>query len=598
MARQPGSGQALTRRELMRRGGAAIAGAAAVGAAGCGAHRPDYGGGPGRRLSWVLDMVQDNAGQPPTRTSFKDPHKLAAYGYDGQIIDDFRPPTTAVTLDSFDAQIFPRGSTARAWVQRNAARIEARLAAIHAAGLKALYHTDLILFPTRLVERHRSLVLDDRGRISLDRPMTRRIQRLILAEVFERFPDLDGLVIRTGEVYLQNLPYHTGNDPITRGAASHLMLLDMLRQEACVKRGKLIFYRTWSFDGFHTVPDYYLDVTNRVRPHPLLTFSIKHTKGDFWRTVPFNPTLGIGRHHQIVEVECQREYEGKAAYPNYIGHGVIDGFQELAGSSPPVGLAGLAGRPQFDGVMTWSRGGGWNGPYIDNELWCDLNVYVVSQWARNRGPSERAVFDAYMTRTELSAPDRARFRQLALVSAGGVLHGHYSTVRRLARLAWTRDMYLGGSDRDLRPDFQAIIERGLVEPVLAEKRRAILLWSRVAALADQIRLPNPAQQSYARVSSRFGLLLFSIIAHGWEVMLRGLHGDLTGHYDATAIRRALRAYDLTWHEYERLRANHGDCPTLYVPYSFQAPAGPRLDPTADPHHGMKPSVDRYRAMLG
>ena len=53
---------------------------------------------------------------------------------------------------------------------------------------------------------------------------------------------------------------------------------------------------------------------------------------DFWRYSAPNPCLGIGRHAQIVEVECQREYEGKGAHPNYIAQGVIDGFAELPAS--------------------------------------------------------------------------------------------------------------------------------------------------------------------------------------------------------------------------------------------------------------------------
>lgn len=581
---------------MIAAGGLTIAALAAGGLTGCAATRPSYDGGPGKRLPWILDMIQDNPGQAPQTSSFRNPHKLRAYGYDGQIVNDFRPPTTAVTLDSLSGEIFPPGSRARAWVQRNAAQIEARTREIHATGLKALYHTDMILLPTRLVELYGDSVLDSRGRISLDRPMTRMILRLILAEVFARFPDLDGLVIRTGEVYLQNLPYHTGSDPITRGAASHLILLGILRQEV-LQRGKLIFYRTWSFDGFSADPAYYLSVTDRVEPHPLLTFSIKHTKLDFWRTIPFNPTLGIGRHRQIVEVECQREYEGKAAHPNYIGNGVIDGFSELRSSPPPIGIADLAGRSQFAGVMTWSRGGGWNGPYITDELWCELNVYVISHWAQNEGPSEQRVFDAYMTRAGLRGLDRMRFRGLALLSATGVLHGHYSTVLHLDSLTWTRDEYLGGSVRDLRPDFDRFIDRGLIAPALAEKANAAAVWREIVHLSDAIALADPADTAYARVSSRYGLLLYSIIAHGWAVMLHGVVGDRTGRYARATIREHLDAYDAAWLAYGRLRAANRSCATLYTPHAFLANTNPRKDPTADPHHGMGPSIERYRRIL-
>ena len=49
--------------------------------------------------------------------------------------------------------------------------------------------------------------------------------------------------------------------------------------------------------------------------------------------VPFNPCIGIGKHQQVVEVQCQREYEGKGAHPNYIAKGVIDGFEEFKKSN-------------------------------------------------------------------------------------------------------------------------------------------------------------------------------------------------------------------------------------------------------------------------
>ncbi|MDE3070381.1 MAG: hypothetical protein KGJ43_06600 [Acidobacteriota bacterium] len=544
-----------------------------------------------------MDMVLDNPGGPPTQSSFKDPRKLASYGYGVQVIGDWRPPTAAVTFGELGEAAFGRAAGAGAWIERTAREIDARTEAAHAAGLRALYHTDMVLLPTALMERHHAELTDSRGRLSLERPLTRELVTRSLAEAFERFPKLDGLVIRTGEVYLQDLPYHSGADPILRGPESHLILLDILRSEACVRRGKLILYRTWAFDGFTTHPTYYLDVADHVEPHPLLAFSIKHTAGDFWRTVAFNPTLGLGRHKQVVEVECQREYEGKGAHPNYIASGVIDGFPELAGAPPPRGLADLAASPTFAGVFTWSRGGGWNGPAITDELWCDMNAYAISQWALARGPSERAVFDSYAARMGLRGVAAERLRRLAELSATAVLHGHYSTVIRLQNLAWTRDEYLGGCDQDLRADFAAILERGLLGPVLAEKAHAVELWREIVRLAGVISPPATGADPYLAVSSRYGLLLFSIVAHGWGVMLLGAEGERTGSYRRAAMARHLDAYDRAWAALSRLRAAQGSGATLYLPYSFRAAQGPRAVPTADPAHGMKPSIDRLRGVI-
>jgi len=52
-------------------------------------------------------------------------------------------------------------------------------------------------------------------------------------------------------------------------------------------------------------------MTDQIEPHDLLYFSIKHSIADFFRPAIWNPSLGVGKHAQIVEVELQREYEGK-----------------------------------------------------------------------------------------------------------------------------------------------------------------------------------------------------------------------------------------------------------------------------------------------
>lgn len=75
----------------------------------------------------------------------------------------------------------------------------------------------------------------------------------MLQEIFKRFPKLDGLVIRVGETYLQNTPYHTGNGPIPRNEKSwehnsayktdggekiHSNLINLLREEVCIRQNK------------------------------------------------------------------------------------------------------------------------------------------------------------------------------------------------------------------------------------------------------------------------------------------------------------------------------------------------------------------------
>ena len=45
-------------------------------------------------------------------------------------------------------------------------------------------------------------------------PKTQELHQVMLDEVFLRFPDIDGLIIRVGETYLYDTPFHTGNGAV------------------------------------------------------------------------------------------------------------------------------------------------------------------------------------------------------------------------------------------------------------------------------------------------------------------------------------------------------------------------------------------------
>jgi hypothetical protein len=56
-----------------------------------------------------------------------------------------------------------------------------------------------------------------------------------------------------------------GNNPLA-SRNSHITLLNILREEVCVKADKLLIYRTWSTQAAQlNVPDYYLNVSSLQR---------------------------------------------------------------------------------------------------------------------------------------------------------------------------------------------------------------------------------------------------------------------------------------------------------------------------------------------
>ncbi len=559
--------------------------------------------------TYILDMVHNNPGESLTNSVFNDPIYLFNNQFTGQVINDFTFAHAALTFDKLNPLIFPKGSKERLWVENSAKKIRENIDRAHKAGIKIYYFTDIIVLPKKLVDIYRSEICDEKGKISFERPKTIEIHRIMLNELFDTFPDLDGLVIRTGETYLNNVPYHTGNGPITNGEESHIKLINLLREEICVKRNKKIFYRTWSFGGIHEDPKYYTNVTNRIKPNDNLVFSIKHTKGDYHRTFDFNPTLGIGNHGQIVEVQCQREYEGKGAYPNYVMDGVINGFEEFTLNTPQEGnkcLDDIKNNPNFKGIWTWSRGGGWVGPYISNEFWCKLNAYVVGHWGINTKRTELEIFNQFMDENGIVGESRQKFRELCLLSAKAVLRGHDSANLPFEDewVWWMRDEFLSGispkdttsniisSEGQLHLAFTQWYNKGLLQKAIDEKYEAVEIWKKISVLSDAILLKNKEDEHYIRTSSQYGLLLHQIIAEGWNIMALGFIGDRTGNYDKVSIASSIAKYDDYWKKYESLKQSYPDCASLYKPYAFIY-----IGPDYHKKKGMDASVNQYRDLI-
>ena len=292
-------------------------------------------------------------------------------------------PNAYTSAATFDGSAAPTSSS-KAWFDAYGREKADELRAATAASPTALmiHDTDVIVLPTAVVALHNSSVVDPTtGRLSIDMPGTLPLIAQMIDETFARFPASDGLQVRVGENNVMDTPYHTGASAVdfslsrSEQQRQYVKLIAFLREVVCVKHNRTLVFRTWDTAGFvktdpprfHGDLEYYLNVTNQVEPHAKLYFSVKHTKLDFWRWVRPNPTLNRGRHAQVVEVESEREYEGKGAYPNYIGRMVIEGFPEVRTAPGPAGFADLAAAGAFDparggrirGVRVWARGGGW-----------------------------------------------------------------------------------------------------------------------------------------------------------------------------------------------------------------------------------------------
>jgi hypothetical protein len=533
-----------------------------------------YGG----QLRFVLDMVHHNPGEQLFETKFNDPSVLKSWGYNGQVIKAF--PQAALTYDDFDPELMPKGSSARAWAEDYGKFVDQRIAACKVAGLPVYNFTDMLVVPEKLlvkygdqmtvgkgvitkeiIEKNRKSAIhgsmDGTGlRLSITRPMTQKVVRAQIDELFRRFPDLGGIVVRFGETYLQDTPYHVGGSPVGGGVEEHIALICLLREEVCVKRNKMLFYRTWGWDGFLTNPKFYLQVTQAIAPHPNLVFSIKHTNGDFGRDVPFNKTLGIGDQPQVVEVSCsQAGLYGKNSWPYYIGKGIIDGWDNHGENRR--GIRSLVGNKNFAGLWTWSRGDGWAGPYTPNEFWVDLNAYVIGRFAHNPSRSEKEIFEEYCRhKLGLDKAKTATFRELCLLATEATYHAQESIFFKSSSW-WCRDEYLTA------PHVDEVVNLGVEEQVLREKSQAVANWKHVQQLAAEIRLPNAADQKFLEVSAAYGRIKAAIGEQIWIMQIVASQGRKLGKLDKERMARAIAEYDRLWAEWKKLKEENPSCPTLY-----------------------------------
>ncbi len=376
--------------------------------------------------------------------------------------------------------------------------------------------------------------------------------------MFTQFPQLDGIMVRIGETYLNDAPYHQGKIDSPGSSSTIIPLMNILRDEVCVKLNKKIFFRTWN--SFDTNLTTFLAVSAAVEPHPNLIWSIKHVEGDFHRGNAYSKVMGQGRHPFIVEVQCAREYEGKGAFPNYIANGVIEGFEEHA-ANPTQSLRYLwQNSPLMQGVWTWTRGGGWRGPYIKNELWCELNAWVMAQWALDPAASEESLFNRFATeKLGLPAGQLPAFRRLCLLSAEAMWRWKRGTNNGLTS-GWSRDQYYTFPNLPATAPARAT--------VLASQDEAVSKFEEIVEIARTLTPSDPADKEFILSSSLYGLRLLRIMRA--VVNLEAAEVDSDGFRAKVWMDR----HDEAWTDYLSLSGAYPDSiSTFYVRNAWQTWGG-------------------------
>lgn len=575
------------------------------------------------------NMLSDNPGEVGYTSLYENGDFMTERGYDGMTFSLFEAAQYGLLWDDYDKsrgimltkeeylanpndssvkaanskKVFPYGSVERDWVEKKRSEIIKMYSDAKKEGQKIYFMQDVIVLPVKLKNDRPDI--NTSGKIDIRLEATREIMDFMYEEMFNDFRNeegerlLDGIYVRYGETYTGSkwgVPYHTGNNPIMGNSTdTHLLLMNYLRDKVCIELDGEIIYRTWGFGAFQYDKDTYLSISNQLEPHENFYFAIKHTAGDFHRTFTFNQTLNEGKHKQIVEVQCAREYEGKGAYPNYIAGGVINGFEEysfLMNENENQSLRDVINVKDslVVGIWTWARGGGWAGPYINglghesdksipvingSEMWCDLNSYVINKWAKDTSRSDKELVLEYAkTYLNMTDADAESFYEICEKSSRAVLLGRArNTDKYKVDVWWTRDD--GISTSAFRNNVKNAYNNSVADIMLAEKAQAVELWREMMKIAQGLddELYNTklidsetSVKDYIIMTTSYGYHLYDIYCQMHIAEVERLKAQAGGVDVTDAMVYAVLKYDLLWDnwqkEYEENKLK--GYPTLYA----------------------------------
>jgi hypothetical protein len=236
---------------------------------------------------------------------FNDPFVLKSYGYTavaGRYCETIVPFSTLP-----GSPLFPVGSVERSWMDAYGDALRAEMAPAKEAGLLVYNHMDFVVIPRALAERYAPQICvppKTAPPCSFEfNSVTAMLLGVMFDEMFTLLPDLDGVLVRTGEHYIIDLPFHVASKPHP-ASPPWKNPISWLRDEIADKRDKVVVWRTWSV---HVVTDAgaYVNMTDGIAPHPNLYFSAKHQGWDYWRC---GPRLNLLAALHPCIAECHSRY--------------------------------------------------------------------------------------------------------------------------------------------------------------------------------------------------------------------------------------------------------------------------------------------------
>ncbi|HEY1661848.1 MAG TPA: hypothetical protein VGI03_05465 [Verrucomicrobiae bacterium] len=468
------------------------------------------------------------------------------YGYNAAILGDL---TDLVSFDAIYPNAIPVGSDLRNRIESRRKTFREDCDQAHALGLKVCVMTDEASLPVPIYN-----LLQQPGKpsgIDYDNPKFWEVYRAKYREFLKAYPQVAYVIVRTGENYSNLRDGYIGRTVYTGhyddAYIKHMQrFIEETRKIVVDEFGRTLIWRTWDLgaDGFHANPAVYDRILQGLPDRKGLILSIKFTQTDFWRYNDFNPMIGRGGVDQIVEFECAREYEGKGAYPDYVGAIHADAMSKAAG---------LGAR----GVWIWDFSGGWGGPFLQTDQWVRLNIYATSRLAQNPDLSARALAEEWAG-NEFGAPAATNVAAMLMLSPECVRKCIYIEAYARTHSAWNPGLNLMRDDIIRGEILKKLYDgsKDSLPAVFAEKEQAVALAVQMRSMFESSRsdiLAARGERVYQE--SLTSLIYLESLTKVMEHYVTGMFSyyqwqETRDPAAAAKARLELRAWKEAWNSYQ------------------------------------------------
>ncbi len=501
------------------------------------------------------------------------------YGYNAVVLGDI---TQLATYDHIAPGAISRDPSLQQRITKRRNRFQPECERANKLGLAVGVMTDEIELPTIVLDRFRGSVVDANKprRINFDSPMFWELYRAKYREVLKTFTNITYVIVRTGENYSHLDEGYTGHTVLDKAVDDAYFrnmqrLIEETRKVVVDEFGRTLIWRTWDLgnNGFHANPAVYDRILEGVQDRRGLIFSIKHTQTDFWQYNDFNPMIGRGDVRQIVEFQCAREYEGKGAFPNYIGPDHAEAMRK-------------ARELRASGVWVWDFGGGWGGPFLKSDRWVRLNIEATNDLDKNPDASPRELAEHWAAE-EFGPRAAPRIADMLMLSSECVRKCVYVGPYARDHKGWMpsrnlmRDDIIRG-DRVLRENGGIKIlydgaKQSLAE-ALAEKTDAVALATRMRVIFESARPDIVAERGERVYNESLSSLIYlesltKVMSHYVRGMFLYYHWQETGDSaSAVSAEDEFQDWRVAWRDYQTNVPKLPGAATLYRSQTDQDPA--------------------------